>query len=41
MIIPKQGNKSDETVSFKTSERMMYGVLNYDGKAQYGNKRPG
>jgi hypothetical protein len=23
--------KKDETVSFKTGERMMYGVLNYDG----------
>ncbi|KAA6302902.1 MAG: hypothetical protein EZS26_001072 [Candidatus Ordinivivax streblomastigis] len=23
--------ETDETVSFKTSERMMYGVLNYDG----------
>jgi hypothetical protein len=23
--------QKDETVSFKTSERMMYGVLNYDG----------
>jgi hypothetical protein len=23
--------KQNETVAFKTSERMMYGVLNYDG----------
>jgi hypothetical protein len=27
----KKTNETEETVSFKTNERMMYGVLNYDG----------